>query len=63
MDQDELLHDASIWCHANWSPDRLRELLDETEGGETDYNSLGVVAAMLMVMTAWHNLVERDNVP
>lgn len=49
--EGELIHDALHHCCAQWSRTWLREVVDEEN--ELTYNSLDVVAAMLMLAATW----------
>lgn len=48
---DELVIDSIVHCHANWSADWL--LHGVNTGGDLNYNSASIVAAMFLLATTW----------
>jgi hypothetical protein len=49
--QQDLLNDAVHHCHASWSAEWLLQVIDEESS--LNYNSVNVVAAMLLLAITW----------
>jgi hypothetical protein len=54
-----LFHDALIRCYDCWSVDWLERILDKESG--CDYNSLNVVAAMILLALTWKTPSEKSD--